>query len=616
MTPDATVTQNGRDFERDSQLVSDTPLQSSEINNNPRDPSIPLKYADKLNTNYLPTSDEAVELKGFVSGINNEVNQLTEEIKTLELSLRDLQNKRMRLKEAAAPYQALSSPLRTFPPELLQCIFAWCLPQNRNAVMHSAEAPVLLGRVCSTWRRISLATPEIWSRVHIVPPNVNLMNLASSMERFRRKRELVETWLSRSGVCPLDVSFVWFGGDSDDEIGLCGTLLEALVPLSKQWRQLDFQVPLKMFKPFEKLGVGDVPLLEGMSLLDNRSTFETEVVEDWPVSLMFAGSATRLQKFTLTFFSGGMRLPSIPWSQLTVLYLESNIAFFFTDSFHMLSTLQLCTSLESCTLKFPLSHTASLPRYRKVDIAVNLPHLNMLCLDGDQNLPNTFHMSNTLDNLCLPKLEHLEIQGRSGSPEDSTVPEPLTSIRKLLERSKCSLDKIKLESLDLAESEFMACLRLAPELTELAVHNWGLRLGPVPMEESSPAVVENQILRALTVNATSDLHPDIDEDKKEHPMEMPHEVLCPNLATFDFTLCGASQELLCQFVESRWNLGAARFPVRQLKSVKANFTAREDLNVGARLKAMRDRGLELVVAFHNPLTDEPNPSPWTGVEGM
>lgn len=282
----------------------------------------------------------------------------------------------------------------------------------------------------------------------------------------------------------------------------------------------------------------------------------------------------------------------------------------------MLSTLQLCTSLESCTLKFPLSHTASLPRYRKVDIAVNLPRLNMLCLDGDQNLPNTFHMSNTLDNLCLPKLQHLEIQGRSGSPEDSTVPEPLTSIRKLLERSKCSLDKIKLESLDLAESEFMACLRLAPELTELAVHNWGLRLGPVPMEESSPAVVENQILRALTVNAASDLHLEMEvegEDKKEHPVQLPHEVLCPNLSSFDFTLCGASQELLCQFVESRWNLGA---PVRQLKSVKANFTAREDLDVGARLKAMRDRGLELVVAFHNPLTDEPNPSPWTGVEGM
>ncbi|KAF8966786.1 hypothetical protein BDZ97DRAFT_602005 [Flammula alnicola] len=707
-------------------MISSSPEAHNGPENLPDDiPTQPSKFADKLHTNYLPSTTEITEIKEYVSSVNDKVSAYDARIAELEAALQEMTKKRTRLQEVARAHEGLVSPLRRLPPEILQDIFVWCLPQNRNAVMHASEAPVLLGRVCSEWRRISIGTPEVWSSLHIVPPNVNFSNPTSSTARFQRKRDLIEMWLGRSGACPLSVSLVWFAGDSEEEIKLCGTLLEVLVPLCGRWKVLDFQVPLKMFKPFIGLTVKDVPLLEGMSLMDNRTPLDADAVDRWPESLKFAESATKLRNFTLTFFSGGIRLPTIPWAQLTDLYLESNIAFFFRDSREMLSTLAECASLQSCTLKFPLSHTASLPAYDKLDMPIVLPQLQVLCVDGDQHLHNTFHMSNTLMNLCAPKLRKLEILGRSGRPEGSMAPEPLGAIRTLLQRSKCPLEKLNIESMTMLPEEFIVCLRLIPSLVDLVVHNWSVRVlmgPPVTGEEEaaldSNEVAENQILKALTLSRrketltseipgessvavatpvavadtgvgelttkppipiephTSSLKDDtaltlswiqktdglketvVDEIPREYAvaaaviadvgegeiamttiseMAKPREPsssssspssssssssppppdddtpLCPNLQRFDFTLCDASQNLLCDFVSSRWT----DLPegVAQIKTVKCNFTAFEDEKVKECMQRFRTEGLDAFITYQVPINDDMNPSPWTGLEG-
>ena len=632
----------------------------------------PSKFLDKVNTNYIPNVEERQEISEYVSTVNQELSQLNAKITEMRSALMQVARTRDRLLAAANQHQALISPLRRLPPELLQVIFVHCLPLHRNAVMHSSEAPVLLGRVCSEWRRISLSTPEAWSSLHIVPPNVNFSNLTSSTARFKRKRELIEMWLGRSGACPLNISFVWFASDSEDEIKLCASLLEALVPKCGRWRMLDFQVPLKMFKPFIGLTVKDVPLLEGLSLMDNRTPLGVDVVNKWPESLLFAESAMNLKNFTLTFFSGGLRLPSIRWHQLTTLYLESNISFFFQDSREMLSTFAQCAHLQSCTLKFPLSHTAYIPAFEKLNLPITLPQLQVLCLDGDQHLQNTFHMSNTLINLCAPKLRKLEIFGRSGRPEENMAPEPLVAIKMLLERSKCPLEKLTVESMSLLPDEFICCLKLAPTLVELAVHNWAVRVYLGPQNEDVDYeynhLAENRILRALTIDASCPrrapgsvvpawerrkLDRVEEEEGEEGEVEEAKEVLrksessgkknlfgipqppplpppppqpqpqseskdpnlslCPNLQRFDFTLCDASQIVVCDFVESRWVSPPPG--VAQIKSIKCSFTAFEDEVVKMRLADFKSEGLDVFVTYQMPVSDDLVPSPWTGLEG-
>ncbi|KAF9039299.1 hypothetical protein BJ165DRAFT_1497344 [Panaeolus papilionaceus] len=721
-----------------------TPTQSEEVIPNPNSaaadllenvdglPPPPSKFCDKLYTNYIPRPSEINEITEYVTAVNKEVIRLDAEVAELEAALLAVNSKRTRLKEMETAHQALVSPLRRLPPEILQLIFVACLPPHRNAVMHASEAPVLLGRVCSEWRRISLSTPEVWACLHIVPPNVNFSNPSSSSSKFERKRELIEMWLARSGACPLYISFVWFAGDSEDEIKLCGRLLEVLVPMCSRWKQLEFQVPLKMFKPFVGLTVKDVPILEGMSLMDNRTPLENESVDKWPESLKFAENATTLKNFTLTFFSGGIRLPTIPWPHLTTLYLESNISFFFPDSKEMLSTLQNCTALEHCTLKFPLSHSSPLPPYAALNNIFTLPELKMLCIDGDQHLHNTFHMSNTLLNIVAPKLRKLEIIGRAGRAEEALAPEPLFSIRKMLEKSKCSLESLSIESIIPCPDDFIAILRLVPDLVELTVHNWNLRLpafnsnGAEITPEVPAEVAENVIMKALTLRSKSegevkgkevekseaissspmvdeptaisdavqpaqpeapklDLPPDEDKgtqtqdnadgaekpddpgdspsissvapwsynnlskwNRREidpwpqvpdlavpgpppaqvinQPCDHPHTVseelsdemtvdlppICPKLERFDFTLCDASQQIFCEFVESRWY----DIPdgVVKLNHIKCNFTAFEDDDVKRRMHKLRLAGMDATVTYQVPINDDINPSPWTGLE--
>jgi hypothetical protein len=281
-------------------------------------------------------------------------------------------------------------------------------------------------------------------------------------------------------------------------------------------------------------------------------------------------------------------------------------------------------------------------------------------------------MSNTLTNLCAPKLQKLEILGRSGRPEGSVAPEPLGAVRTLLQRSKCPLERLNVESMTMLPDEFVACLRLIPSLVELVVHNWSVRvITGTPVEEDTAAVdihevAENLILKALTVGlkeaevvkkkdemlkskeddensqpqvdpntAPADAQPDSSTSSSSEvtgnvassstpPAEAPAptsipppptttEPLCPNLQRFDFTLCDASQHLFCDFVSSRWeNLPSG---VSRIKSVKCNFAAFEDDVVKARMQKFRAEGLDAFVTYQVPMNDDINPSPWTGLEG-
>ncbi|EAU83522.1 hypothetical protein CC1G_04778 [Coprinopsis cinerea okayama7 len=530
-----------------------TPLDLAKLKQELPDLSleVPRKYARMLNTNYVPTASELHEIQAFSSAITSKTQEIASEIASLEGRLSKLKSRQAFLKDAAAPYAALASPFRRFPPELMQSIFIACLPDSRNAVMHRSEAPVLLGRVCSEWRRIVLNTPALWSTLHIVPPNFSADMPELNTIRFRRKREVIETWLGRSGACPLSISFVWFGSDGEAETRLCGELLGLLIQLSKRWKRIELQLPLKMLKPFLGLGREDVPLLEVLSLTDNRSNFEDfdEYVNSvgsgndnllglahWPEQLQFASEAPSLKSLDLTFFAGAIQIPStVAWSQLTTLVLESNISFFFKSCEDLILTLGQCSALESCTLKLPLSLVTpmgiqqaggNVPQtYTPVDSVVTLPELRELCVDGDQHLLGAFHMTTIISNIRAPKLREIAIYGRAGSKEffdddgdgdeddDSSTdaddgseaptpastialppnttsentttsqprprysPEPIAGLKKLLIRSGCPLEVLRLESVPLVEKEFLACLRLAPTITTLVIRDYKVRIG-------------------------------------------------------------------------------------------------------------------------------------------
>ncbi|KAJ6547019.1 hypothetical protein B0H19DRAFT_954826 [Mycena capillaripes] len=230
-----------------------------------------------LRTNYIPASDEAHRIRELCAKPLTELARLEAEISRVQALLHDLQRSYRQLKTGVDAHLALLSPMRNLPPEVLQLIFNMTLPTDRNAVMHASEAPVLLGRVCSGWRSIAFATPQLWSSIHVVCPPTNYAESAFAPTRL----EAMEDWLARSGACPLSIS-IWvsreagFGG-LGTAVAAANPFVEAILPLSNRWRHIELRVPTDALDSLHYLQGSDVPLLQTVGITNGSSLAR----DDW-----------------------------------------------------------------------------------------------------------------------------------------------------------------------------------------------------------------------------------------------------------------------------------------------------------------------------------------------
>ncbi|KAJ6480955.1 hypothetical protein C8R45DRAFT_318783 [Mycena sanguinolenta] len=81
--------------------------------------------------------------------------------------------------------------LTRIPVEITSEIFLHCLPALDAALPSPNSAPLLLGRICRTWRDIAYTNPRLWA----------VMKICSW-----RQTDWVENWLSRAGGAPLSLS--------------------------------------------------------------------------------------------------------------------------------------------------------------------------------------------------------------------------------------------------------------------------------------------------------------------------------------------------------------------------------------------------------------------------
>ncbi|KAK7025917.1 hypothetical protein R3P38DRAFT_2892539 [Favolaschia claudopus] len=155
-------------------------------------PSLNLTHSpfhEVLNTNYVP-NDAEIELIGAHLAPHDA------ELSRLESIIAALAIQRDRVLNYVAPHRALTSKGRRIPQDILEQIFLACLPTHRNALMHSTEPPLVLARVCSSWRFIAFSTPKLWASLHIPANTIGT----------RAKMVAMVEWLERSAPHPLMLS--------------------------------------------------------------------------------------------------------------------------------------------------------------------------------------------------------------------------------------------------------------------------------------------------------------------------------------------------------------------------------------------------------------------------
>ncbi|KAF8963000.1 hypothetical protein BDZ97DRAFT_2076107, partial [Flammula alnicola] len=234
-----------------------------------------------LENNEPPSEATIHKVKNLLEKPMQELSGIQADIRRLENMLVDLKEKEQKTKQILAVYNRILSPARRVPPEIWSNIFYHCLPTQRNPIMSTSDAPLLLSRVCSTWRSAALSSPRLWARLHIPYacdsldssgwiPEKDLEERRQNIGRAMALRaEAVKQWLSRSGTCPLSLSIsntsstrTLLGSNSQWEERITLDIFNAILPFVRRWSDLEFTIPYDIYRQLDAmLSVDMIPML-------------------------------------------------------------------------------------------------------------------------------------------------------------------------------------------------------------------------------------------------------------------------------------------------------------------------------------------------------------------
>ncbi|KAJ7639521.1 hypothetical protein FB45DRAFT_740389 [Roridomyces roridus] len=104
-----------------------------------------------------------------------------------------------------------AQPFTTVPPEIITEIFVHCLSSNPDDRSRLYCAPLLLLRVCGSWREIALAAPRLWTRLAIFPPQW-FFSKPGEVEAY------VDMWFQRAKALPVSLDFTGYDAQDKDSI--------------------------------------------------------------------------------------------------------------------------------------------------------------------------------------------------------------------------------------------------------------------------------------------------------------------------------------------------------------------------------------------------------------
>ncbi|KAJ6526957.1 hypothetical protein DFH09DRAFT_1187206 [Mycena vulgaris] len=526
-------------------------------------------FTSKLGTNYCPKDDEVAEIKTFLIEPSLRLKRLEDEIADMHTAIDKLKAERDGLSAYVEAHMALISPVRRLPLDLIQEIFVACIPTHRNCVMSAHEPPVLLGRICSFWRAISLSTPRLWARLHIVEPMRPYNMLPTRFEeKFTQRLETTKMWLSRSGQCPLSISLEGAGQAMGHTPPHDRNLfLEMLITFASRWQHIDFTILPPIPDSLSKLTENDVPMLRDIAIYE-RPDRETPITQ-WSTFQIFRGP-----NVTTLAISGGYLRPTTllaRWSQLTVLSIVemSWISETTLTSGAAIEILSWCPALRVCNFTlndYPGSEIVGVTR------VIQCPSMTTLDLDCGfpaSTIPWFF------SRLSLPGLQHFKLRGYC-DVESHGMP----SFSSFLAASP------RLERLDIATNTFskeslIDLLRGLPHtLQQLQISPSGIDL------------VDDDLLSILTPSS---------EDTAP---------CCPTLRVLVMEQCRMlSDAALMRFINFRMTTKSCT----PLERVQVYFTREMELDLLASLREFTDSGLHLALTYRSlPVHSEL--SPWLGID--
>ncbi|KAJ7646462.1 hypothetical protein FB45DRAFT_890525, partial [Roridomyces roridus] len=524
-------------------------------------------FTTRFGTNYCPTDEEIVAIQSLIIGPSLRVHALDDEIAALHQKLDALKEERDGVIAYVESHKALLSPVRRLPLDIVQEIFVTCLP-DRNCVMSATEAPMLLGRICSSWRAISLSTPRIWSKLHIVEPQDP--HHRTEQTKWAQRLASTEQWLARSGTCALSISVESVAGDSDAT--MLHLFTHILIPLASRWRAVHFSIPFPTVQLLSNLTEKDVPLLQDISIFQHPAYHDDTPESVSPFDMhIFRGLGITRASFVWPTVNLAAALP-LRWTQLTVLHLLPSMS--YAPDYPVLTgtaardILSRCLALRICSIHVCDEVDLALPTRDTIEC----PYLHTLELYNSHPGELAFTMRQLFTGLSLPRLLRVRLAGYGRTPTNTHHLSPFLV-------SAPRLESLRIFSYYLTQDMLVTLLRGLPTLRRLHL-------------ECSDSL-QDKFLDFLTPTADSDY-------------------CCPNLKEFVAWDCSISDAALLRFINTKMTSGFGD----RLELVEGNFRRVLQLDLRAELQPYVNAGLLLRLKYPDPMPVPPRESfpPWQGLE--
>ncbi|PPQ71659.1 hypothetical protein CVT26_010577 [Gymnopilus dilepis] len=429
-------------------------------------------FSSFLQTDYIPTKEEAGRVKEFLQKSEDRLRTRREKIECLYEEIERMEKDMMQLQAHIEACSSIISLARHIPDDILREIFCHCLPTDGDAVLDVNDAPLSLTLVCSRWRQVAITTPSLWSTIHIpiireeidgrLFTRTSPMSLDQAFQRNVGRANMVMEWLQRSGSTPLSISIAMASNrfefrDVAPPPEFVAEYIKVIMPFATRWKALRLSGLYQDYAELAGLSETDVSSLESLTL--DLHGFDDDEESAWRSTKLL--SAPSLRKLSIRQCYLDLSLASPHLKRLTHLSLGPvhDYTYDYTPGLEVLSRiLRECTDLISCRLHL---RDDSWSNNGVLDICdMYLPSLKKLDL---REGPNT-----------LPLVEKLEVPHLEEIVFESSLTGAEMVLKTLVSRTNECLQKLNLRVVHLEASVFREVLHHSPNLTTLVlkqVHN-------------------------------------------------------------------------------------------------------------------------------------------------
>lgn len=451
------------------------------------------------------------------------------------------------------------------PIELLSEIFLLCVDDNMEDE-NTIQIPLILSRICSRWRDAAIGNHRLWSRL-----SLHLIGDSS-----RTHPALVDTWLKRSGVCPLTIYVFW----EEPPFADSHLILDKLMAHSTRWKSMFFYLPYCAFASFQKIR-GRLPMLTEVSL---GTGDEVPSPQSRQVSLDMFEIAPRLR--SIECVNSSPTAFKFPWAQLDdIPLLSGNIP----ECLGVLRGARRLSKLSYLFVEGEPGAPNTIPLSPSISVNyshIYHPHLTSLTIMTPP-WNEYVDLSPFFPYIHLPHLETLTICNVNSRFGDEFL-QFLSGLH--------ALRTLHLRKTAIPDDQLVEGLKHLPFLTSLIV----LSSGGQTRNVGSEPTVTPYLLEALTRNFFSD-------DEMEG-------MLLPRLRTLELTVSSTTARELDTFIDmlqsrlrsdahevfgafssSPGNSTNGDMGLARLEHVRVRHCAALDNDFLIRLVELRDLGLEVEV---------------------